>query len=737
MAASSVLSQKPIRALLVGLASAVLGVILILTGAMDGPERTLWDWRVRLLASPTDATDDVVLVLIDQESIELMSEQNAVDWPWPRQFYGLMIEFFGAAGAESVTIDLVLEDEGLGVFDNEELKRSAASFGRTVYGVQMSDPDLTAPEPWPGYVQRPPLVVGGVDENAQMIQDHGRATWPHPDLTAQNGILADVQQGNDDDGVFRRYKLIASHQGQPVPTLALAALAASLDEPLEVDLDGRFVRIGDVRVPVDSDGRFLLRYTTPEREDEETGEILNAYHTSVPAFDVVLAGYNVVLGGEPSLDPADFAGKHVMIGPSAAGLLDLRPTPLNPRAPGVTAHATALDNLLAGEFLRDLPVAVSIILVILLCVGAAYAATYAERTLTEILLIVLFVGGVAGLSIGGYLLTLWVPMVVPMIVVFLAIAAANVANYATEGAEKRFISGAFGTYVSPALVDQLIENPDRLSLTGERKELTMFFSDIQGFTTLSEGLRPEQLSEFLTHYLTELVTIIQDENGTIDKFEGDAIIAFWNAPLDVDEHAVRGVRAALACQKRLNALRPEYAKPIAGTPIEGAIPGVGRDIFTRMGLNTATVSVGNFGSESRFDYTALGDGMNLAARLEGANKQFGTYLMISENTKRALEGAFPTRELGRLQVVGRREPVTVFEPMLQEDFAARAEVIHDYEKGLQFWYNNRMDEAHKAFGKIAEVDRPASRMVDGCKQMLEQPADSRVAWSGVVSLTEK
>jgi adenylate cyclase len=396
-----------------------------------------------------------------------------------------------------------------------------------------------------------------------------------------------------------------------------------------------------------------------------------------------------------------------------------------------------LDNLLAGEFMRDVPQWASIAVLILLALATAFAATYARRTVTEIVILVGFVASGPLIAVGAYQLGMWLPMVVIVVTTFTASAAANVANYATEGAQKRFISGAFGTYVSPAVVDQLVRNPELLTLGGEKRELSMFFSDIQGFTTLSEGLSPEQLSGFLNHYLTELVSIIQDQGGTIDKFEGDAIIAFWNAPVDVPEHPVRAVEAALLCQRRLAELRSEYLKPVGESGTDPSVPGVGREIFTRIGMHTAEVSVGNFGSRSRFDYTALGDGMNLASRLEGANKVFGTFVMCSQATRARLNGAFPTRELGRIAVVGRLEPVTVYEPMFPQEHRSKAGVVSTYARGLHLWYNNRLSEAREAFASISSQDPVAAKMVARCDEWIARPSQERTSWTGVVSLTEK
>ncbi len=732
------LSARPARAVLVGLASALAGTALLVTGAMDGPERTTWDWRVRTLAGPTSATDDIVLVLVDQESLELMSSENAIDWPWPRSFYGLMLEFLSHAGAASVTIDIILEDGGrFGVSDDQELRSAAEAYGRTIYGVELLRRGAPGVAPWPAHLGKPAITVNGVDPEAAEQRRFAGASFPHPDVVPPNATVAFVNQENDEDGVFRRYRLLSYYGDQAVPSLALAPLVAAGAAPLPLRYERGDVYAGSTRVPLDREGKVLLRYTTPAVEGEATNGASPPHHEWFPAFDVVISGFNLMTGSEPTLDPAGFAGRHVMVGLSASGLLDLRPTPLDPRAPGVSVHATMLDNLLAGEFMREAPSAASIALLLLLAVAVAFAATFARASWVELVVIAGAVALVPVLGIAGYLLGYWIPIVAPLVAVVAAAAGANVANYATEGAEKRFIRGAFSQYLSPAVIAELEADPGKLALGGEKRELSMFFSDIQGFTTLSEGLAPEQLSGFLNHYLTELVTIIQDEGGTIDKFEGDAIIAFWNAPLEIERHPVHAVRAALNCQRRLAQLRPLYLRPVGSVDPQTEAPGVSCEIATRIGIHTAEVSVGNFGSRTRFDYTALGDGMNLASRLEGANKTFGTFVMVSQWTRMQVADAFPHRELGRIGVVGRAEPVTVYEPMLPEDAERRAAELATYDAGLRMWYNNRLEEARKLFLSIAERDAAARRMAAQCDLWLAGGADERASWTGVVTLSEK
>jgi adenylate cyclase len=252
--------------------------------------------------------------------------------------------------------------------------------------------------------------------------------------------------------------------------------------------------------------------------------------------------------------------------------------------------------------------------------------------------------------------------------------------------------------------------------------LSVFFSDLEGFTSISEGLDPEALTTLLNDYLSAMTDIIHEEGGTVDKYEGDAIIAFWNAPLEQPDHARRCVRAALRCQERLAAMRPSFRERL------------GRDLNMRIGINSGLAVVGNMGSHTRFDYTMIGDAVNLAARLEGINKQFGTYTLISHSAMEQMTGAFPVRELSRVAVVGRREPVLVYEPLQPWDVEQRQNQLAKFSEGLTLYYQGDFAGAVAVFTELAGEDPPARAYVTKCRQLIDHPPDQ---WQGVWDITTK
>jgi adenylate cyclase len=304
----------------------------------------------------------------------------------------------------------------------------------------------------------------------------------------------------------------------------------------------------------------------------------------------------------------------------------------------------------------------------------------------------------------------------------------NLYLFMMERKQKGFIKGAFSQYLSPTVIDQIVENPDMLQLGGEKREMTPFFSDIQGFSTISEGLTPEELVQLLNEYLTAMCDIISSHHGTIDKFEGDAIIAFWGAPLKLPNHATIACYATIEMQQRSVELRKmlrEQNRPL---------------LYTRIGLNSGPVVVGNMGSAERMDYTMMGDVVNLAARLEGANKFYKTYSMISGSTYELTKEDVDSRQLDIIRVVGKKEPVPVHELLARknETSSEMSGVVEQYLKGLKLYQDKNFADAVKEFEKVLTIDPedgPSLTYVKRCGMFIETPPEKD--WDGVFTFTEK
>jgi adenylate cyclase len=701
--------RRVLQGVIVGAAAAVIAGGLWLAGVLGGFEAKTWDLRARLMARPGPATGRVVTILLDQQSLNWAKNEQGWGWPWPREVYGAIASFCQRAGARALVIDVLFtEPSSVDPADDKAFGQGLSDYGRVVGAMNLAKEqgDATA---WPAEVPAPRLVVTGTIPRAL---DFPRAQFPIAELSRNARVLANVTLPADPlDGVYRAEPLFNTFGGKTVPSEALAAWMAGTDGDPSVRIEPGRLLVGSTTVPIDAAGRALLRYRGPSQT-----------HMTRNAAAVLQSELLIRDGQKPTVDPALFKDKYVFFGFTAPGLFDLKPTPMSGSYPGVEVNATMLDNLLSGDFMRPVPVGATIALLLVLCLGAAIAVSSIQRAGLSVIMYVVFVPLGAALSIGTYALGYWLQVVALELGTVIALVGSSLASYATEGRQKRFIKGAFSQYLSPVVIEELIAHPESLKLGGEKRELTIFFSDVQGFTTISEKLAPEDLVALLNEYLTAMVDIIQEEGGTIDKFEGDAIIAFWNAPLDFADHAVRGVRAALRCQAKLAEMRPSIQARI------------GKGMHMRVGMNTGDAVVGNMGSKTRFDYTMLGDQVNLSARLEGINKQFGTYFMVSKATAEKLGGAYPVRELSCVAVVGRKEPVTVFEPMFPERYAEMKPALEVFARGLAEFYAGHFEEAARIFDETAAADPPAEHYARKCRALIAEPP---AKWAGVWEMTEK
>ncbi len=700
-----------------GLAAGALGVMIALVffvpGWLDRWEAKTWDWRVNLMAKPSPATQKIRVILLDQGSLDWARQENALSWPWPREVYGTIIRFCKRAGAKSLSFDVLFtEPSKYGVADDRSLASEIQKFDNFVSAVFLSRKSGSE-QKWPEAVPVPSLKIQGLDEWLAWTGHEAfpRASFPVQEIAKAAGSLANVHLNPDFDSVYRRIALFEVFDGKILPSLALAGyLGDSRDMPLKIT-EGRFL-LGGMEIPIDSEGRAILNFRGP-----------SGTHKSYSAASIMQSELHLQNNEAPYVSPDEFRGAHVLFGFSAPGLYDLRPTPVSGVYPGVEISATMLDNLLADDFIHPVPTVYVVVITLIMVLLAGVATSRVSGFFPSVVVDILFISAPVVLCLMVYRLGFWMPLVVQETGVAVTLFTAGLIYYTTEGRQKMFIKNAFKQYLSPDVIEQIIEHPDRLKLGGERKMLSIFFSDIEGFTGISEGLDPEALTHLLNVYLTAMTDIIHEEGGTVDKYEGDAIIAFWNAPLTQPDHAVRCVRAALRCQAKLAEMRPSFRESL------------GKDLKMRIGINTGYAVVGNMGSHSRFDYTMIGDAVNLASRLEGINKQFGTYTLISQTTKEEMADAFPAREVSRVAVVGRKEPVVVHEPLLPEDMnEQKQKTLAIFLKALNLYYGGDFDQAGSVFADIARHDPVAQIYVEKCTELLARPPED---WQGVWVVTTK
>ncbi len=703
----------------IGAAAAVVAAALWLPHALDTFESRTWDLRARLFAHPGRATNQIATILLDDKSLAWGKDVNGLSWPWPRELIGIIADFCKQGGAKALVLDvLYTEPSASGVDDDQRFADAVAQSANVVAAMQLSaglSQGLAAA--WPPEAAAPAIPIDGLDAWLMRSRPAGMAfksvQVAIPGLLKSARFMANTNLSPDPaDGVYRREPLFSVFDNRVVPSEALAAWLVVNPQGGRISIRPGELTVGPHRVPIDANGRAILRYRGP-----------TLTHTGYSAAAVLQSYQQISEGTAPTLDPSVFKDKYVFFGYTASGTLDLKPTPMSGVYPGVEVNATMLDNLLSDDFMRPMSTAATILLLALLCLGAGIAASAVSGAGRTALIYVVFIPVAPALGIAAYALGSWLQITALELGTLLSLIGSSLASYATEGQQKRYIKNAFKQYLSPTVIEELIAHPERLKLGGEKRDLSIFFSDLQGFTSISEVLTPEELTQLLNDYLSAMTDIIQEEGGTIDKYEGDAIIAFWNAPVPQEDHAVRAVRSALRCQAKLDELRPVFRARVK------------KDLYKRIGINSGPAVVGNFGSHTKFNYTMLGDAVNLASRLEGVNKQFKTYTMISSMALEKLGGAFPVRELSRIAVVGRKEPVTVFEPMTAEVFARKKPVLEVFDQGRNEYYAGRFAEAERIFESIAAEDPPASCYAEKCRKLIANPPQE--GWNGVWVMTEK
>ena len=692
---------KFLRGILIGLIAGAAALFVWRLGWLESWEAPTWTWRAWFFAGRENPSPQVKLILIDQDSLDWAQRENDWGWPWPREVYSAISSFCTRGKAKTLSLDLLFTEPSVyGVSDDEALGQALKSDLPTVLAVQPGGSRST----WPQNVPRPDLKI-----DVPVVAQSETLMFPVTEVASGAAAVGHVKGVPDNDGVYRRIAPFCRFDNIEIPALCLATWLTVNPELKSIVASARQIEVGDKKIPVDQYGDTILRF----RGDRGLPQAFSA--AAVIQSELRLRNDEI-----PSLSPDIFEDCYVFLGCSAPALLDLRPVPVNPKCPGVVLHTTFLDNLLTDSFIAKTTLPWIIFGVMATAIAAAVSLTYGGRWFYSGSLTVIWLGIPVLIGFIAYAGGLWWPVVVQEFGAAAGLVGALAVNYWAEGRQKSFIKQAFRHYLSGEVIEKILRDPNHLKLGGQKRELTIMFTDLAGFSTFSEKLDPVELTALLNDYLTEMTDIIMEEGGTLDKYEGDAIIAFWNAPLEQPDHAVRACRAALRCQKRLAELREVFQKRT------GAI------LRMRAGLNTGEVVVGNMGSRKRFNYTILGDAANLASRLEGANKAFGTETMVSGNIWSKVSDEFCGRKLADLRVVGRKNAVPVYEltGFAADNAPAGREIFAD---GLEHFSEGNFAEAINCFSQLP--DDPAARQyIRRCEHLNANPP---VSWDGVWEMTEK
>jgi len=700
-------------------------------------ERAFYDRALTTFARSQGQSPDIAVVAIDQSSLDGVRDNPAYArdfgaYPWSLGLWARVMEELAHQGAKAVLFDGVMDEPSTDASVETGFAQVLRDTGLPVYLGVATHP-RAAPLPKVEPVHPPPAQDFGEGAEpmamarvlAFPVRTDGRALTllesellpgvrqPHHLVPPVAPLLAEadgfglVEAEPDPDGILRRTRFAYTDGANAYVTLPVAA-AADFFGAGELVFSGRTMRLGSRELKVNPDGSAELDFGGP-------------LHERFPIIPVValLDAWSLRQEGKPSgLAPDLFRGRIVVIGPTALGLGETRSTPFGASAPGLSKQLAVLENLLSGRFITEAPFWVSLLFGLGLAVLSAVLLMTVRSPALELawllLVIVPVVFGVMGASLALGRVHLLAAL--PVTAGLLSCLGAMASNHLFANREAAFIRQAFSRYMEPRLIEQMIEENRLPRLDGEERELTAFFSDIRGFSSFSETFQdnPRELVRVLNQYLTRVSLALLREGGCLDKYIGDAVVCLFGAPIDHSDHAVRACRGALAAQAEVARLRAEFRAK--GMP----------DVYTRIGLNSARLFVGNFGSEQLFDYTAMGDGMNLASRLEGANKSYGSLIMIGPRTYELARDHIEVRELDRVRVAGKAEAVTVYELLaLKGELPAEKRwTVQRYHEALALYRQQRFAEAAGVLkAQLSEdpEDGPTAALLARCQKYQQHP----------------
>jgi len=706
---------------------------------IDSLENLAYDARLNFTL-PNTVDNRIVIADIDEKSLSEVGQ-----WPWERSTLARLMDIlFDHYQIKVVGFDMIFaeEDESSGLRILQDLANGALLYNDEFqYELEKIQPSLENDSLFSQSLAGRKVVLGQVfnqhEEVAfnQLPSPIGSLSDKYADklpIIQPKGYSANLSilQNNattagffdnptlDEDGIFRRVPIIQEYKGGLYESLALAVARLALDSPelkinIQVAQENTYsievASLGEYAIPVDKDVAILVAYRGRQNSFPylSIADILNK---KIPA--------------------GQLKDKIILIGTSAPGLLDLRSTPVQNAYPGVEVHANIISSILDQRIKHRPAYITGFEFISVLVLGVIMISILA---FLSPLWISIFTVGMSLLILASNMLAwnngLVLPIASPILLIISLFILQMSYGFFVESRGKRQLAKLFGQYIPPELVDEMSDDPTDVIMEGQSKEMTVLFSDVRGFTTISEGLDSKELSQLMNSFLTPMTHVIHEHRGTIDKYMGDAIMAFWGAPLDDPHHAKNALLAGLDMIKRLAAMQDEFKA--RGWP----------EIKVGVGLNTGMMSVGNMGSEFRMAYTVMGDAVNLGSRLEGLTKQYGVEIIVSESTAEALP-EFEYLELDYVAVKGKDKPVKIYEPIgLSIELAKdQKSEIRRFNKALKLYRQQQWDMAEQEIFSLSQsattLDRSVYKIyLDRIMYFRANPPDSD--WDGVFTHTSK
>ncbi len=703
-------------------------------------EGLTYDWRMKQNRQSISLSEDVAVILIDDASLQSM-DNYAGRWPWPRFVYADLLEFLSYADPKGVLFDITFTEK----------HKINGEKGETINQDDLELVQATASYPFAYHAARFVLDELKNDENSQIKLNkplpnnfearysiEKRVSEQHPEptiltnsqaannnfyylpfdelLDSSNGIgIVEVQ--TDDDSVLRRARLFHTYRDNHYLSLSTTALLDNINVK-KINRIGSSLFFDQQEIPVDKNEKMLVNYYGKYNEYSFSGIIASLQKMQEGDIDSLL------------IDPAELQGKYIFIGGSAAGLNDLKNTPMDANLPGVFIHASILSNMLKNDFLTPANQTLTYTLIFLFSALTTISILFIKKLIIQnglpILSGVLF----AWFTYYQFQNNIVIDLISPLSSLGFAWILSFSAMVLMEGREKRKFKRMMSQYLSPAVLTTLVDNQEDFAKAevGSTEYITMLFSDIRSFTNMSEKLSAEKVVELLNHYFSSMTDSIFEHEGTIDKFIGDAIMAFWGAPIKSDNHADQATLSALDMIERLKTVNI-WIKSKGLDPIKVGI-----------GVHTGNAILGNIGSENKLDYTIIGDNVNLASRIEGLTKQYGVPLLITEDTFEQLTLPIPCLIVDLVRVKGKKIPIKVLLPLglpkeaneSQKQAAVQRTINSD--KAFQCYLNQQWDDAIAILKQLP--DEPVHQILrERCDNYKKSPPEAE--WDGVFTMTSK
>ncbi|UCG64689.1 MAG: adenylate/guanylate cyclase domain-containing protein [Deltaproteobacteria bacterium] len=696
------------------------------------------------------ANDAIVLAVIDEKSLDKEGR-----WPWPRSKIARLVDYLSDDEAKVIGFDIGFlepdENNNLSFIqqleskigslrlNNKELERFLSESKRLAdndrilaHSIKQSKAKVIL-----GYFLHMDQKSLGYEIESQVIDDRifqvSKSKYPiiqFPD--ANIGLLIDAYSPEVDlpivnrsadssgyfnmipdlDGAVRWFPLVIRCRQAKLSPLSIQCVWHYLDRPPLILKTASYgvarIQMGDISIPTDEKGQMMINYLGPPKT-----------FTHYPITDII----------NDMIPKGTFKDKIVLVGATALAIYDMRNTPFSSEYPGVEVHATIIDNILEQNFLirPDWIEIFDLLAIILMGVVIGLVIPRLDAVKGILFAICVFTAHILLSRLFFVNHGLWLNITYPLAALIVLYVSHTIYKYLTEERERKKIKGAFTYYVSSSVVNEMLKHPEKLKLGGERKELTVLFSDIKGFTTIAEGLTPEELVNLLNEYLTVMTDVVFKYDGTLDKYIGDAIMAVYGAPLDLPDHPYKACQSALEMVEELERLNEKWI-------------GEGRQAFDiRIGINTGPMMVGNMGSKQRFDFTAMGDSVNLGSRLEGANKSYKTSIIIGELTYESVKNEFVCMELDSVRVKGKKQPVKIYNLIGYKDLPGiPEEIVIQFNEAVTVYKERKWDEAIQIFENVAALDPDlyaAQLYIERCNNFKKSPPPAD--WDGVYVMTSK